>query len=123
MAFRLDKYVWCVRLAKTRATASEEISKGRIKLNSIQIKSSREPKIGDTIQFSKNTAVYSYKIIQLLDKRVGAKLVEEYIIDITPEEEKEKYRLYTLTQSVYRENGTGKPTKKDRRDINDFFEF
>lgn len=123
MAFRVDKYVWSVRLAKTRSQASELISKGKIKLNNVQVKSSREPKVGDTIQISKNTAVYSYKIIQLLDKRVGAKLVEEYIIDITPVEEKEKYRLYSLTQSVYRENGTGKPTKKDRRDINDFFEF
>ncbi len=123
MAFRVDKYVWSVRLAKTRSQASELISKGKIKLNNVQVKSSREPKVGDTIQISKNTAVYSYKIIQLLDKRIGAKLVEEYIIDITPEEEKEKYRLYSLTQSVYRENGTGKPTKKDRRDINDFFEF
>jgi len=123
MAFRVDKYVWSVRLAKTRSQASELISKGKIKLNNVQVKSSREPKVGDTIQISKNTAVYSYKIIQLLDKRIGAKLVEEYIIDVTPEEEKEKYRLYSLTQSVYRENGTGKPTKKDRRDINDFFEF
>lgn len=123
MAFRVDKYMWGVRLAKTRSQASELISKGKIKLNNVQVKSSREPKVGDTIQISKNTAVYSYKIIQLLDKRIGAKLVEEYIIDITSEEEKEKYRLYSLTQSVYRENGTGKPTKKDRRDINDFFEF
>lgn len=123
MAFRVDKYMWGVRLAKTRSQASELISKGKIKLNNLQVKSSREPKVGDTIQISKNTAVYSYKIIQLLDKRIGAKLVEEYIIDITSEEEKEKYRLYSLTQSVYRENGTGKPTKKDRRDINDFFEF
>ncbi len=123
MAFRVDKYVWSVRLAKTRSQASELISKGKIKLNNVQVKSSREPKVGDSIQISKNTAVYSYKIIQLLDKRIGAKLVEEYIIDITPEEEKEKYRLYSLSQSVYRENGTGKPTKKDRRDINDFFEF
>lgn len=123
MAFRVDKYVWSVRLAKTRSQASELISKGKIKLNNVQVKASREPKVGDTIQLSKNTAVYSYKIIQLLDKRVGAKLVEEYITDITPQEEKEKYRLYSLTQSVYRENGTGKPTKKDRRDINDFFDF
>lgn len=123
MAFRLDKYVWCVRLAKTRSNASEEISKGRIKLNDQQVKSSREPKVGDILHFSKNTAVYSYKILQLLDKRVGAKLVDEYIVDITPEEEKEKFKLYNLTQSVYRENGSGKPTKKDRRDINDFFEF
>ncbi len=123
MALRLDKYVWCVRLAKTRSQASELITKGKIKLNDSTVKPSREPKVGDTISFLKSTAVYSYKIIQLLDNRIGAKLVEEYIIDITPDSEKEKYKLYTLTQSVYRENGSGKPTKKDRRDINDFYDF
>jgi ribosome-associated heat shock protein Hsp15 len=123
MALRLDKYVWCVRLAKTRSQASESISKGKIKVNDSVVKPSREPKVGDILQFSKNTAQYSFKIIQLLDKRIGAKLVEEYIIDITPIEEIEKYKLYHLTQSVYRENGSGKPTKKDRRDINDFYDF
>ncbi len=123
MALRLDKYVWCVRLAKTRSQASELITKGKIKLNDSTVKPSREPKVGDTISFLKSTAVYSYKIIQLLDNRIGAKLVEDYIIDITPDSEKEKYKLYTLTQSVYRENGSGKPTKKDRRDINDFYDF
>lgn len=123
MAFRLDKYIWSVRLAKTRSQASEMISKGKIKVNEQQVKSSREPKVGEIISISKNTAVYSYKIIQLLEKRVGSKLVEEYIIDITPETEKEKYKLYNLSQAVYRENGSGKPTKKDRRDLSDFFEF
>ena len=123
MALRLDKYVWCVRLAKTRSQASELITKGKIKLNDSTVKPSREPKVGDTISFLKSTAVYSYKIIQLLDNRIGAKLVEEYIIDITPDSEKEKYKLYTLTQSVYRENGSGKPTKKDRREINAFYDF
>lgn len=123
MAFRFDKYVWAVRLAKTRSQASEMISKGKIKLNEQQVKPSREPKIGEIVYISKNTAVFTYKITQLLEKRVGPKLVEEYIIDITPEIEKEKYKLYNLSQAVYRENGTGKPTKKDRRDLSDFFEL
>lgn len=123
MAFRFDKYVWSVRLAKTRSQASEMIAKGKIKLNEQQVKPSREPKVGEIIFVSKNTAVFTYKIIQLLEKRVGPKLVEEYILDITPEIEKEKYKLYNLSQAVYRENGTGKPTKKDRRDLSDFFEL
>ncbi len=123
MALRLDKYVWCVRLAKTRSQASEAITKGKIKVGDGVVKPSKEPKVGDILQFSKNTAVFSYKIIQLLDKRIGAKLVEEYILDITPDEEVEKLKLYNLSQAVYRENGTGKPTKKDRRDINDFYDF
>lgn len=123
MACRLDKYVWAVRLAKTRSQASEMIVKAKIKLNEQQVKPSREPKVGEIIYVSKNTAVFTYKIIQLLEKRVGPKLVEEYIVDITPEIEKEKYKLYNLSQAVYRENGTGKPTKKDRRDLSDFFEL
>jgi len=123
MAYRFDKYLWSIRLAKTRALASEAISKGKVKLNQQQVKPAREPKEGDIIQIYKNTAVYSYEVLQLLDKRVGAKLVEEYVRDITPDEEKEKFKLYSISQSVYRENGSGKPTKKDRRDINDFFDF
>ncbi len=123
MSYRFDKYVWAVRLSKTRSQASELISKGKIKLNDAQVKPSKEPKAGEIISISKNTAVFTYKIVQLLEKRVGPKLVEEYLIDITPDEEKEKYRLYNLSQAIYRENGTGKPTKKDRRDLSDFFEF
>ena len=123
MASRLDKYVWCLRLSKTRSQASEAISKGRIKLNHQQVKPSKEPKVGDTLHFLKNTAIFSFNIIQLLDNRIGAKVVEEYVIDITPEEEIERYKLYNLSQAIYRENGSGKPTKKDRRDINDFYDF
>lgn len=123
MAYRLDKFVWCVRLTKTRSLASEAVSKGKVKLNNQQVKPSREPKVGDVIYVSKNTAVFSYEIIELLDKRVGAKLVENYIKDITPLTELEKYKLYSISQATYRQNGSGKPTKKDRRDLNEFFDF
>ena len=123
MAFRFDKFVWSVRLTKTRSLATEAISKGNIKLNGQQIKPSREPKVGDVVDVSKNTAVFSYEIVELLDQRVGPKLVENYLRDITPDSEKEKYKLYSISQAVYRENGSGKPTKKDRRDLNEFFDF
>jgi ribosome-associated heat shock protein Hsp15 len=122
MASRFDKVVWAVRLAKTRSQASELISKGKIKLNGQQVKPSREPKVGDSIEISKNTATYSYKIIDIIDKRVGPKLVENYLIDTTPLEEVEKFRLYNLSQAVYRDNGSGKPTKKDRRELGYFLE-
>ena len=78
--------------------------------------------MGDVIQVSRNTAVFSYQIIQLLEKRVGPKLVEEYIIDLTPLEEIEKFKAYQAAQQVYREKGTGKPTKKDRRNLDAFLE-
>lgn len=122
MACRIDKYVWSVRLAKTRSQATEAISKGKIKLNDTSVKPAREVKVGDEIKVIRHTATFSFKIIQLLDRRVGAKLVENYLVDITPEEEREKLRLYQLAQSAYRVHGTGKPSKKDRRDLDDFFD-
>lgn len=123
MSCRIDKYAWAVRLAKTRSQASELISKGKIRLNDMQVKSSKEIKEGDVISVIRNTAVFSYKILNLLDRRVGAKLVPDYLLEITPEEEKEKYRLYQVSQSAYRAYGTGKPTKHDRKDIDDFLSW
>lgn len=120
MACRIDKYIWCVRLSKTRSKASESISKGRVLLNGEQVKPSREIKKGDKITILINTAQFTYEVISVLDKRVGAKLVSEYIKDMTPPEEIEKLRLYRAAQQVYREHGDGKPTKKDRRSLDDF---
>ncbi|MEY3115231.1 MAG: hypothetical protein RL423_1478, partial [Bacteroidota bacterium] len=114
------KYIWSVRLAKTRSQASESLSRGKIKINEATSKPSKEPKVGDTIQISHNSAIFSYKVIQLLDKRIGAKLVAEYIIDTTPIEEIEKLKIYQLAQQNYRSNGSGKPSKKDRRDLDEY---
>jgi ribosome-associated heat shock protein Hsp15 len=122
MSCRVDKFAWCVRLAKTRSKATDAVSKGKIKLNNSQVKASKEVKLGDEIQIIKHTAIYTFRIIGLLKNRVGAKLVPDYIIDITTDEEREKYRLYQLSQSAYRDNGTGKPSKKDRRDLDDFID-
>jgi len=120
LKIRLDKFVWCVRLCKTRSQGTELISKGQIKLNSLTTKPSKEVKLKDLISVHKNSAVFSYKVIELLDKRVGAALIENFIIDITPIEEKEKFKAYQLVRQIYRQNGDGKPTKKDRRDLESF---
>ena len=120
MGIRIDKYVWAVRLCKTRSQATELIQKNKIKLNAQEIKPSREVNVGDIIQIVKNNAIFSYQIKAILDKRVGAKLVEDYLRDITPEEEITKYKTYQIAQSVYRNNGTGKPSKKDVRDLKKF---
>lgn len=122
MAYRLDKYVWAVRLAKTRSKATEEISKGKVRLNGEDCKPSKEVRVGDEINVSRHTATFSYKVVQLLTNRVGPKLVDQYIIDITPEEEVEKLKLFQVAQKGYRAYGTGKPSKKDRRDLDDFLE-
>lgn len=123
MSLRLDKYVWFVRLAKTRTLATELVQKGKIKLNDLPAKPSREVKIGDTVSILKNNAVFSYKVKDLLDRRVGAKLVTDYLIDITDPMELEKFKTYQAAQSVYREYGTGRPSRKDRDKLDSFFEW
>ena len=121
MKIRFDKYVWCVRLAKTRSQASELITKGRIQLNGQSTKPSKELKVGDLIGIQKNSAVFEFKIKQLLDKRLGAALIVDYIEDLTREEEIAKYKEYQLAQKTYRETD-GKPTKKDRRELDKFLD-
>lgn len=123
MALRLDKFIWSVRLSKTRSIATELISKGKIKINGTDVKPSKEVKVNDVINISKNSALFSYKVKALIDKRIGPKLVVDFIEDITPLEEVEKFKLYNESQSVYRQYGTGKPTKKDRRSLDDFLDF
>ena len=123
MSLRIDKYVWFVRLAKTRTLATELVQKNKIKLNNAPVKPSKEVKIGDTISIIKNNATFSYKVKDLLDRRVGAKLVADYLIDITDPLELEKFKTYQEAQSVYREYGTGRPSRKDRDNFDSFFEW
>ena len=122
MKLRYDKFIWSVRLSKTRAHAAEAIAKGKTRVNGQQIKPSREANVGDFIQLHRNTAVFSYKIIALTDKRIGAKLAHDFIENTTPQEEIDKFEQYLLSQKSYRINGDGKPSKKDRRDLDDFKE-
>jgi ribosome-associated heat shock protein Hsp15 len=121
MKIRFDKYVWCVRLAKTRSQASELISKGKIRLNGQEVKSSKEIKLNDIIGVQKHSATFEYKVLHLLDKRLGAALIPTYLEDLTTEEEILKFKQYQLAQKAYRETD-GKPTKKDRRELDKFME-
>lgn len=123
MGVRVDKFVWCVRLAKTRSIATELVKKGKVRLNDEGIKPSKEVKGGDVISINKHNAIFKYRVQELLDKRVGAKLVENHIKDITTPEEIEKYKTYQAAQRVYRNYGTGKPSKKDRRDLDDYLSW
>jgi ribosome-associated heat shock protein Hsp15 len=121
MKIRLDKYIWAVRLSKTRSQASELIAKGRVLINDAHVKPSREVKIGETIVLLKQSARFQYKVIDLLDKRVGAPLVKDYIQDHTALEEIEKLKAYQEAQRNYRLTD-GKPTKKDRRELDRFMD-
>lgn len=121
MKTRLDKFLWAVRLSKTRSQATELISKGKVLLNDSAIKPSREVKEGETITLLKHSARFQYKVLQILDRRVGAPLVKDYIVDVTAPEEIEKLKTYQETQRNYRLTD-GKPTKKDRRELDRFMD-
>ena len=114
---RLDKYVWCVRLTKTRNEATTLIKNGKILLNQNSVKPSKEVTVFDSIQVKKHNAVFSYKILELVDKRMGPKLVQSYLEDTTQDLERAKYKEYQLAQKEYNQFGVGKPTKKQRRTI------
>ena len=119
---RIDKYIWHVRLSKTRSLAAKLVDGNKIKINSKECKPSKEVYVGDLISVQKNNAVFSYKILQITTKRLGAKLVIDHLLDLTPEEELEKYKTYQMAQRAYRGKDQGKPNKKDRRDLDHFLE-
>ena len=112
---RIDKFLWSVRIYKTRSIASDECRKGRIIINDIQVKPSRSVLKNEIIIVKKPPVIYSYRVIEPIENRVAAKLVEQFIEDITPEEEKAKLDIKQAIGIVYRDKGTGRPTKKERR--------
>lgn len=119
---RVDKYLWCVRYFKTRSIATNACKKGQVKINDVAVKPSREVFPSDTIQVRKNQINYVIEVLDHPPSRVGAKLVGLYCVDKTPAENLEKLDLLKYSQNYYRKKGTGRPTKKDRRDLDDFYE-
>jgi len=119
---RIDKYLWAVRLYKTRSLASEECKKGKVTINGMNVKASREIKEGETIQVRRPPITRSYKIIALIENRMAAKMVPEFIVETTPASELEILEAQKIMSIDNRERGTGRPTKKDRRDMDDFFD-
>lgn len=114
---RIDKYLWAVRLFKTRSLAAEACKKGRVIIDEQPVKSSRVIRRGDKVSIKEPPAVKTYKILDLSEKRMGAKLVPGYLEDITPKEELDLLEMARMTQKLSRPRGTGRPTKKDRRDL------
>jgi ribosome-associated heat shock protein Hsp15 len=112
---RIDKFLWSVRIYKTRSIASDECRKGRIIINDIQVKPSRAVLKNEIITVKKPPVIYSYKVIEPIENRVSAKLVGQFIEDLTTEEEKAKLDIRQPVGFVYRDKGTGRPTKKERR--------
>ncbi len=119
---RLDKFLWSVRFYKTRNISAEEIKKNRVSIGGQIVKASREVKEGEIIEIRKNQINYKIKIIQIPKSRVGAKLVALYVVDMTEKEQYELLKIRKLSQDYYRQKGLGRPTKKDRRDMDNFID-
>lgn len=120
---RVDKWLWAVRIFKTRSKATNACKNGSVKIGDQLLKPSSEIKPGDVITVRKNQLNLQLKVIQLLEKRVGAKLVSDYLEDLTPEEEYNKQEIARQTNFEYREKGIGRPTKKQRREIEKLKKF
>lgn len=117
---RVDKYLWCIRYFKTRSIATDACKKGHIRINGSQVKPSREVYATDKINIRKNQVNYIIQVLDTPQNRVGAKLVDLYRKDITPKENLEHLELLKYAKDYYRKKGVGRPTKKDRRDIDDY---
>ena len=114
---RIDKYLWSIRVFKTRSEATDACKGGKIRLNGADTKPSKMVKVGDTIIARKGAVTYTYKVLDLIDKRQGPKLVPNYAENLTSPEELAKLRAPVETFFLKRDRGAGRPTKKDRRQM------
>lgn len=113
--------MWAARIFKTRTIAAEACKKGRISINGAQAKPARTVKPGDVVQVRKPPVTYSFKVLQAIEKRVGAKLVPDVMENVTTPDQYELLEMSKISGFVDRARGTGRPTKKERRDLDEFF--
>ena len=114
-AVRIDKWLWAVRLFKTRSQATDACRSGKVLIGEQPVKPSREVHVGDLVEVRSGPLIRMVEVKAPLEKRVGAKLVEDYLIDHTPEEEYERVKMIKASNFEYRDRGVGRPTKKERR--------
>jgi len=119
---RIDKWMWAVRLFKTRSIASEACKKGKILIQNTAVKPSRNVKVGDVISIKRNPVLFSFKVLVLTENRMNAKLVNEFVENVTTPDQLELIELGKLAAQNARDRGTGRPTKKERRDLDEFVE-
>lgn len=119
---RIDKWLWAVRLFKTRTLAAEACKKGKILIQQVQVKPSRNVKVGDVIGIKRNPVLFSFKVLALSENRMNAKLVAGFMENVTTPDQLELAELARVASQNGRDRGTGRPTKRERRDIDDFFE-
>lgn len=114
---RIDKFLWAIRAFKTRTDAADACKGGKVKVAGVNAKPSKEVKEGDIIQVHKGPVIYTYRVVQPTEHRVGASLVPQFAENLTPQEELDKLKAPVETFFVTRERGAGRPTKKDRREM------
>ena len=119
---RIDKYLWAIRAFKTRTDATDACKGGRVTVAGVSAKPSREVKPGDVVEVRKGAVRYTYKVLAPLEKRVGAKEVEKYAENLTPESELDKLHAPVETFFIKRDRGSGRPTKKERREMDSLFD-
>ncbi len=117
---RVDKWLWAVRIFKTRTIAADVCKKGRVMIGGVAVKPSRNIRVGEVIEVRKPPVTYSFKVLALADKRMGAKLVPQFMENVTTPDQYEILELNKISGFVDRQRGTGRPTKKERRDLEQF---
>jgi ribosome-associated heat shock protein Hsp15 len=117
---RIDKWLWAARIFKTRTIAAAACKKGQVSLKGSAVKASRMIKVGDVIEVRKPPITYSFRVLQAIERRVGAKLIPEILENITAPEQYEILEMSKISGFVNRAKGTGRPTKKDRRSLDEF---
>ncbi len=122
-SIRIDKFLWAVRLYKTRTIASDALKRGKVSMAGQQVKSSRIVKVGDVIAIKVPAATRSFEVLQIPRSRMGAKLVKDHIREVTPKDQQDLLEMYRLQMTMQRQKGLGRPTKKERRDMESFFEM
>lgn len=119
---RLDKYLWAIRVFKTRSDATDACNGNKVRLNGVPAKPAKQVKVGDLIEVRKASVQFSYKVLKLTESRMGAALVPDFADNLTPESELEKLHAPRETIVLQRDRGTGRPTKKDRRQLDDLMD-
>ena len=117
---RIDKWLWAVRIYKTRSIAAEACKKGHISIGERSVKPAHMVRVGDIVNVKKSPITYSFRVLKAAENRVGAKLVPELMENITPQEQYEILEMSKISGFVDRMRGTGRPTKKERRDLDQF---
>ncbi len=120
---RIDKWLWAVRIYKTRSLATEECRKGHVSIGNIPVKPSRMVHVGEILKVRKSPITRTFRVLQLAEKRMPASLTLSHLEDITPPEELELLDMQKNMRWISRDPGTGRPTKKERRDLDDFFDW